>query len=80
MKAFFFHFALLEREKAFYFHFSLLELQKPTLAGPCDGDDGDNIDDVVDDGVGDDFDCDVPGPAPAGQATQQPQPAEQRIQ
>ena len=45
-----------------------------------DGDDGDNIDDVVDDGVGDDFDCDAPGPAPAGQATQQPQPAEQRIQ
>ena len=48
VKAFWFHFALLEksesilfslctsrkRVKAFYFHFSLLELQKPTLAGP----------------------------------------------
>merc|ERR1711954_425705 len=24
-----------KKVKAFYFHFSLLELQKPTLAGPC---------------------------------------------
>ena len=49
-----------------------------------DGDDGDNVDNEVDDDVygdvGDDFDSAVPGPAPAGQATPQPQPAEQRIQ
>ena len=52
-----------------------------------DDDEGDNVDDdgddgdyVVDDDVGDDFDSDIPGPAPAGQATPQPQPAEQRIQ
>ena len=39
--------------KAFLFHFSLLELQKPTLAGPCDDDDDKEQGDS-DDGGGDD--------------------------